>query len=72
MQHKITQFVCYYGKVKKTAQKKADFRKQRFHHRCTFTREKQDFMEERLKEKWSPKQIVGIVKRTGKQKTYCH
>ncbi|MDO5023150.1 MAG: IS30 family transposase [Eubacteriales bacterium] len=47
----------------KTAQKKADFRKQRFHRRHTFTREKQDFVEEHLKKKWSPEQIVGYCKK---------
>lgn len=43
----------------KTAQKKADSRKQRFHRRRTFTRQKQVFVEEHLKRKWSPGQIVG-------------
>ena len=47
----------------KTAQRKADFRKQRFHRRRTFTRQKREFIEEHLKKKWSPEQIVGYCKK---------
>lgn len=47
----------------KTAQKKADFRKQRFHRRRTFTKQKRDFINEHLKKKWSPEQIVGYCRK---------
>lgn len=49
----------------KTAQKKADFRKQRFHRRRTFTRQKREFVEEHVIKKWSPEQIVGYCKKNG-------
>ena len=47
------------------AQRKADFRKQRLHRRRTFTRQKQDFVEEHLMKKWSPEQIVGYCSNKG-------
>lgn len=47
------------------AQQKADFRKQRFHRRRTFTKSVQDVVEKLLKEKWSPEQIVGYCRKKG-------
>lgn len=47
------------------AGQKADFRKQRFHRRRTFTRQKQDIVIDCLQKGWSPEQITGYCRKHG-------
>lgn len=47
------------------AQQKTDFRKQGFHRRRTFTRQKQDIVIDCLKKKWFPEQITGYCIKHG-------
>lgn len=47
------------------AQSKADFRKQRHRRTRTFCRHKRGFVEEHLRQGWSPEQIVGYCRKHG-------
>lgn len=49
----------------KSAQRKCDLRKQRLHRRRTYTADMRSFVHEKIREYWSPKQIVGYMKRKG-------